>query len=176
MTRQELCDLIDLAGDEIYSFCYNLTQNKENADDLYQEAFLKTAERLDRINTADNPKSFILSIAVGIYRNSKKKYAIRNRIMPVVSLADEEYPYVITSEETGPEDVILTKERVEIIQNVTNRLDTKYRLPVYMYYTTQMSVEEIAGVLHIPKGTVKSRLHKARNLIKKGLEDCGYER
>ena len=176
MTRQELCELIDLAGDEIYSFCYNLTQNRENAEDLYQEAFLKTAEKLEKIDIADNPKSFILSIAVGIYRNSKKKYAIRNRIMPEVNFAEGDYPYVITSEETGPEDVILTKECVETVQRITNQLDVKYRLPVYMYYTTQMSIEEIAAALHIPKGTVKSRLHKARILMKKGLEDCGYER
>ena len=58
----------------------------------------------------------------------------------------------------------------------TAELKEKYRIPVYMYYSAEMSLEEIADALNIPKGTVKSRLHTARTIIGKKLEEHGYER
>ena len=56
------------------------------------------------------------------------------------------------------------------VRRAVGNLPEKYRIPVYLYYTLQFSVEEIANVMEIPKGTVKSRLHKARALLKKELE------
>lgn len=54
-------------------------------------------------------------------------------------------------------------------------LEDKFKIPIIMYYTAELSLEEISKALKIPKGTVKSRLHKARQIIKKELEDMGYE-
>lgn len=58
----------------------------------------------------------------------------------------------------------------------TASLKDKYRIPVYMYYAAEMPIEEIAESLQLPKGTVKSRLHTARIIIGKKLEEHGYER
>ena len=52
----------------------------------------------------------------------------------------------------------------------------KYRIPVLLYYSSDMSVPEIAKILHIPEGTVKSRMNKARQMLKKELEALGYDR
>lgn len=66
---------------------------------------------------------------------------------------------------------MLSRERRFMIQNVVDRLNDKLRLPLYMYYTGEMSVDEIAAVRHIPSGTVKSRLHQARKAMKTILEE-----
>ena len=76
---------------------------------------------------------------------------------------------------TDTEEDIIKKETEYEVNLVVRKLDDKFRLPIIMYYTAQMSVDEIAKSLKIPKGTVKSRLHKARQIIKKELEDMGYE-
>lgn len=175
MTRQELCKFIELQGTDIYSFCCHLTQNKDKADDLYQETFLKAAERLEQIDVSMNPKSFFISLAVGIWRNQKKKYAYRQKIAPIAEQKEDTIAEKALSQEAGPEEQIISREASYLVRMETARLHEKYRLPVYLYYIAELPLEQIAAALHIPKGTVKSRLHKARKLIKKGLEERGYE-
>ena len=73
-------------------------------------------------------------------------------------------------QEISAEDVVLQKELEQQVRKAVGELAEKYRIPVYLYYTLQLSVEEIANVLEIPQGTVKSRLHKARALLRQELE------
>ena len=63
MEKQQLEKYINEYGRDIYLFCKRLTQNKNTADDLYQETFLKLWE-LDNVNDTENPKSYLLGIAV----------------------------------------------------------------------------------------------------------------
>lgn len=175
MTRYELCEFIELHGKDLYGFCCHLTQNKYDADDLYQETFLLAAERLEKIDPAVNPKSFLISLSVGIWRNQNRKDAHREKIAPTIHMDQETSIEMVKSEVFGPEEILVTEEACRLVREVIASLDKKYRLPVYMYYTAELSLEQIAAALHIPKGTVKSRLHKARKQIKKGLEEHGYE-
>ncbi len=71
-----------------------------------------------------------------------------------------------------PEEILILKERCEAIRTAADKLNDKLRIPLYMYYTADMSVEDIASALKIPQGTVKSRLYKARKTLKNVLEDC----
>ena len=68
------------------------------------------------------------------------------------------------------EESVLEKEKQQMVREAINCLDERYRIPVYLYYLEELSLQEIAEILKIPKGTVKSRLHKARGLLKERLE------
>lgn len=57
-----------LYGKDVYGFCLRLARNKDNADDLYQETFLKAIELSNRIDKSKNPKGFLVSIAVGLWK------------------------------------------------------------------------------------------------------------
>ena len=174
MNLTELDKLIDLYGKYIYSFCLNLTGQKMGADDLYQETFLKAVEQLEHIDRERNPKSYLIALATGIYRNNRKKFAIRYRIAPMEPLSDQ-VPETLVSTELSPEEKLISDELKEEVKKAASKLPEKLKIALYMYYTAQMSVEEIATALKIPKGTVKSRLHKARCAMKKILEDSHYE-
>ena len=174
MTRQEFIDLLEREGAGVYSFCRMLAGSKEEADELYQETMLMATERLSRIDSSKNPKSYLISLGIGIYKNNRKKAARRQRIAPVGELT-EELNSVLKDEGETPEEAYLRHEMEEVIRIETKRLPEHLQLPVYLYYTAELSVEEIGKIMHIPKGTVKSRLHKARMLLKKKLEDYGYE-
>ena len=108
------------------------------------------------------------------WRNWKRKYARRQRIAPQSSIEDSENEVFHTT--ISPEESYISQEKYKLVRLEISVLKEKYRLPVYMYYSAEMSIEEIAVVLHIPKGTVKSRLHAARTIIKKKMEDYGYEK
>ena len=98
----------------------------------------------------------------------------RQQIAPMEGLTDELLT-VVADERMGLEEQIILGELQQTVRRETQALPEKLRLPVYLYYTAQLSIEEIAKILKLPGGTVKSRLHKARMVMKKRLEDCGYE-
>ena len=82
MTRQEFIDLLEREGTGVFSFCRMLAGSKEEAEELYQETMLMATERLSYIDCTKNPKSFLISLCVGIYKNNRKKAARRQRIAP----------------------------------------------------------------------------------------------
>lgn len=169
MNHKELEMCIRTYGKDIYSFCCHLTHNRQEADDLYQDTFLTALELLDRLDTERNPKSCLLSVAVNQWRNRKRKFAWRQRITGVqVSLEDmdTEFP---TEQETV-EDALIFREETRTVQRAVAALPEKYRLPVLLFYMEDLKVAEIAAVLKLPQGTVKSRLFQARRVLQKELE------
>jgi len=66
----------------------------------------------------------------------------------------------------SPEDVVISNEINTKVQMAVETLSDKFKIPLYMYYTAEMSIADIASALKIPQGTVKSRLHKARETLK----------
>lgn len=176
MTINELSELVELHGREIYGFCYKLAQNKADADDLYQETFLKATEFCQKIDSTKNPKGFLITITLGIYRNNRRKFAWRQRIAPSREWTDDWDEEIILNSRELPEDIVVKNEEKRLIQEAANSLNEKLRIPLYLYYTAEFSVEQIAGILKIPVGTVKSRLFKARKVLKKIMEDSEYEK
>lgn len=85
MTIQELEQFIATYGTDIYSFCVYLTGNRPEAEELYQDTFLKTLELLDKIQKDGNPKSYLLSVAIRIWKNRNRKINCRNSIAPMES-------------------------------------------------------------------------------------------
>lgn len=170
MEIDELIELVNVHGKSIYGFCFKLTGNKEETDELYQETFLKAVEQRHKLDASRNPKALLLSIAIRLHQNRRRKLARRNRIAAVAQLDETASEYVLHADEESPEESLLSNELRTMIQNAVERLDDKLRFPLYMYYTAGMTVEEIASALNIPPGTVKSRLHKARETLKRTLE------
>ena len=89
MTKFELEQCIKEYGRDIYSFCKQLTCNQQEADDLYQDTFLKALEQLEKLDRRDNSKSYLLSVAVHLWKNRRRKMAWRHRIAPSISFMEE---------------------------------------------------------------------------------------
>ena len=169
MTIQELEQVIALHGKEIYSFCMSLTGNRILADELYQDSFLKATEQLDRLQADGNMKSYLLSVALRLWKNQKRKFAWRNRIAPMEGLGEE----TISGRQEESADVlqeVLRQERCQTVRQAVSGLTDRYKIPVLLYYMEEMSVSQIAAIMGIPPGTVKSRLHKARKQLESELE------
>ena len=72
--------------------------------------------------------------------------------------------------ESSPEHQAVRKEMQAAVRNAVDRLPDKMKVTVLLYYMEERSVEQIADILRIPRGTVKSRLHQARKILEKELE------
>lgn len=169
MTIQELEKFIDQYGTDIYSFCRKLCKAGDDADELYQDTWLKAMQKLDMLKTDSNVRSYLLSLAIGIWKNKKKKYAVRERIVPNAPLTDEIQQRMEDHREDVLEQVIRTERKIAVLAAIEGLADV-YRIPVLLFYMEEQSVKEIAGVLHIPEGTVKRRLWTARKKLSQKLE------
>jgi RNA polymerase sigma-70 factor (ECF subfamily) len=159
----EFSDLVDAYGDRVYQFCRSLAYSKTDADDLFQETFLKAFGQMAKARA--NPKGFLFSAALYTWKSWKRKYARRKRLAPVQPL-DE----AIASGE-DMEDNFIAREEIRIVRGLVDGLPEKFKIPIILYYTMEMRVPDIATALKLPIGTVKSRLYKARKLIEKGLTE-----
>ena len=173
MRTEELNQMIEEYGRHLYSFCCNLTRNRNDADDLYQETFLKAIELRHRLDGSGNPKSFLMGISVRIWKNHRKKYAVRNSIVKMEFL-DEQTDQVVGTDHQ-PETELIRHEKYRMVQKAMKEIPEKIRIVLLMHYTAELSVEEISKALHIPGGTVKSRLHNGRKRMKDYLEAIDYE-
>ena len=171
MTMKELERCIELYGKDIYTFCVYLAKNQECADDLYQDTFLKAVEIIDRIDGEVNVKGYLLSISVRLWKNTKRKWAWRNRIAPAFEPAEDWNTGLVYEEK----DQVLDAEQSAVIRSSIAKLPEKYRVIILLYYMEEMPQEKIADILHVPVGTVKSRLYAARRLLKSDLEEYFHE-
>ena len=169
MKQSELEKCIAEYGKDLYSFCCYLTYSKVEADDLYQDTFLKVIE-LGKIDVADNPKSYLLSIAVRLWKNRKRKLERRRRVLVSDTMEELEQEGRVTAKQS-PEQEMIQKEQKENIRQVVRQLPDKLCIVALLYYMEDRKVSEIAEILHVPQGTVKSRLHKARKILREKLED-----
>ena len=175
MSREELEKYIYAYGKDLFSFCCLVTGSRQEAEDLYQDTFLKMYEARERLMVEKNPKSFLMGVSVNLYRNRRRKYAIRRRILGAET-AMEDAETQLSCEGRGTEEQILYKEECELLRRMVKELPDKYRIPVVLFYMEELSLEEIGGILHAPEGTVKSRLHRAKKILRQRLEESHYEK
>lgn len=155
--------LIDTYSNSVYRFCRSLTFSKEDADDLFQETFLKAFENQSNQYALDNPQGFLLSTSLYIWKSWKRKYARRNRLVPMEPLDENMWAG------TGMEDDYVEQEEIRRVRQVVKALPDKFKIPIILHYAMDMNVSDMAAILKLPAGTVKSRLFKARKLVEKGL-------
>jgi RNA polymerase sigma-70 factor (ECF subfamily) len=164
-SHHEFAELVDAYGSAVYKFCRSLAYSKEDADDLFQETFMRVLEQPSKIEMSESPQSFLFSTTLYIWKSWKRKYARRNRIAHVEPL------YEIAANGGDLEESAIEREETRIVREMVEALPEKFRIPIILYYTMEMSVADAAQALKLPVGTVKSRLFKARKLVEKGLVD-----
>ena len=167
-------------GKDILRFCRMTAGDAENGDELYQDTMLKLLEKKKRLDSMQNTKSYALSTSIYLWKNKKKKYANRMRLVPIDSMdemSDEGYEFSgHDNDEVSPEHIVLKQNEVDMIQGLVKTLPEKYRIPIYLHYSADIQINEVSKILGLPEGTVKSRMRKAKKQLKEKLEAIGYDR
>ena len=166
-------------GKDILRFCRMTAGDTENGDELYQDTMLKLLEKKKNLDFSQNTKGYALSTAIYLWKNKKKKYANRMRLVPIDSISetpDEGNQISDLGLEASPENIVLQQSEIVMVQGLVASLPEKYRIPIYLYYSADMQINEITEILRLPEGTVKSRMRKAKKMLKEELEARGYDR
>ena len=143
-------DYIAAYGQRLFGLCMHLCRDRWDAQDLYQETWLKAYKSRQRYDDSRDFGVWISRICVNLYRDRLRRKKLLS-FLPFSSQEQEESP---VCQLAAPEP-------------------EQYRLVIVLYYFLGCSVEQTAEALKIPAGTVKSRLSKARSLLERSLENGG---
>lgn len=135
----------------MYILALGILHNREDAEDAVSEAVLKAYEKLDMLRKKDRFKAWIMQITAN---EAKRIYAKNKKITPIENM--EEYMPVFEDEHHELWDVVMNLELV-------------YREVILLYFYEQLSIKEIAHILNVPEGTVKSRLSRGKKALKEKL-------
>ena len=169
MNKQLLEHYIEAYGTDIYSFCIRLTQNRELAEELYQDTFLAMCEKEDW-KEEGNVKSYLLGITIKLWQNRKRKFAWRKRIAAEIPLSKEQGLEAFSADE-NLEQHMVSKEEQEAVWKPVYKLPEQLRIVILLYYMEDFKVAEIAEKLSLSISNVKSKLMRARRYLKQELED-----
>lgn len=171
MNKQLLEHYIEAYGTDIYSFCIRLTQNRELAEELYQDTFLAMCEKEDW-KEEGNVKSYLLGITIKLWQNRKRKFAWRKRIAAEIPLSKEQGLEAFSADE-NLEQHMVSKEEQEAVWKAVYKLPEQLRIVILLYYMEDFKVAEIAEKLSLSISNVKSKLMRARRYLKQELEQSG---
>lgn len=150
----------------VYRLCYLVMRTEQDAEDMTQETFIRACRALPRFEIREGTsfEAWLYRIAVNCCRSR-----MRRRWYQVLPWPDPA-PQLIAEPEAQPDRVLEQGEWRNEILEVVHSLGDKHRLVVILRYYAGLSNEEIARALDIPSGTVRSRLHTARQRLKVVLE------
>lgn len=163
-------NIVNTYKNQIYTLCYRQLGNKSDAEDAAQEAFIKVYIHIHSFNLNLKFSSWIYRIAtnVCIDRLRKKKPDIYLDKEIEGSEGVDYYSQIPSSEKT-PEDRVLIHETQDQVQNEIGKLPEKYRTAIILKYINNLSLQEICEVMDLPLATVKTRIHRGREELKKRL-------
>jgi RNA polymerase sigma-70 factor, ECF subfamily len=170
MTNIEFESNIIQLKSPLKAFALNLTRDRDDALDLVQETYFRALSNQDKFHDGTNLKAWLLTIMKNIFINNYRKSSKRQT---VVDSSDNLFLInsggAITANQA--ENDFVMKDLVKAI----NQLDEEYKKPFIMHYQGY-KYEEIAETMHLPLGTVKSRIFFARKQMKDFLETKGFDR
>jgi RNA polymerase sigma-70 factor (ECF subfamily) len=155
-------ELVRSHSGAVYRFAYRLCGNPDMADDLVQETFCEAWRSIDSLREPGRAKSWLFQILR--YRNA---HAIRDRSRRVQANNDVDQLNQVSSE-TGP-DVLAKMSDKELLERALEALDERYEEPFLLVFQEDFTCREVAELLNIPLGTVLSRIHRARQFMRRFL-------
>jgi RNA polymerase sigma factor (sigma-70 family) len=167
--------------DSMYNFAYKLTFDEDEAKDLVQETFLKSYRFIESFQRGTNAKAWLFRILKNSFINEYRKKSKQP--------SKVDYQEVETFYNSDKVDKTITTDlRVDMVKdhmgdeiaNALNSLDVDFRTVIILCDLEGFKYDEMAEILDIPIGTVRSRLHRARNLLKEKLSEyaksMGYQK
>ena len=170
--REAFNELMEKYQKKVFSISYGMLSDYEDASDASQEVFVKVYRSIASFKGEASFATWLYRICANVCNDMLRK---RQRRGVSVSLDTEEdergSAAELVSDEPTPEESLELSETQRLVRNAVNELSPEYREIIIYSDLQQMSYDEIAKILRCPTGTVKSRLNRARNALRKKLSD-----
>ena len=169
--QRAFAEIVELYQDKLYHMSYRMLYNRQEAEDVVQDTFLRVYKNLGRYDESMKFSTWIYRIATNLCIDRLRKRK------PVYSLDAESSEHegldgyaMIPSDNRTPESELLLSDTQRIIHQAIETLPAKYKSVMVLRYLQEMSLQEIRDVLDMPVTTVKTRVHRGREFLRKKLE------
>jgi RNA polymerase sigma factor (sigma-70 family) len=170
-------ELLRMYRSSVFSICLRMVRNSTIAEDIAQEVFIKVFSALNRYDPTFPFSSWINRITSNLCIDHLRREKERTiSLDQPVGGEDDDLLIQVPSREAGPDRRMESNEMMAALEEALGNLPEHYRIIVILRHQEQLSYEEIADTLGIPLGTVKARIHRARNIIMEHFERKGLYR
>lgn len=168
--------LVERHSDLVYAIVSRIVLNEADADDVAQEAFVRAYHALPRFRGDSKFSSWLYRIAVNRSLTHLKRTKRRAAVLDPTTGARAEVEASLGAPRERPDEAVLREERRVAVRAAVADLPARYRAVVTLFYLEERNYKEVAEILGIPMGTLKTHLHRARALLREALEDRDAER
>ena len=170
--QNAFADIVSLYQSRLYQVCYRMLGNKQEAEDITQEAFVRAYINLHTFDQKRKFSTWLYRIATNLcidrIRKKKPDYYLDAAVAGTEGLTM--YSQVAINEKL-PVEKVEEMELQERVQYEISRLPEKYRMIIVLKYIEELSLQEISEIVDMPIGTVKTRLHRGREALRKQLKN-----
>lgn len=164
-SADELIDeIMNTYGQEILQLSFSYVKNKELAEDLTQEIFVKCYRSLHTFGGKAKFRTWLWRIAANHCRDYLKSWYNKNVI------TSDYQPIYDSVPSESVEETIIQEEQDEQLAAAVMALPIDYREVIYLFYFEEMTIKEISSVIEVKENTIKTRLKRAKELLKQRLE------
>lgn len=164
MTTADFNNLLLKNTDFLKPFALTLTRDSEKAKDLIQDTMFRALTNKEKYNVGTNIKAWLFTIMRNIFINGYRKAARQNTI-----LDNTENDFLLSTDRNVAANSAVSQISYKEIQVLINNLPAIFKNPFMLYYDG-FKYQEISDILGEPLGTIKSRIHFARKLLKENLD------
>lgn len=161
--------LVDRYYDRLYGYLIRFLKDSDMAEDLLQETFLRVWKNRAEFRNIASFSTWIYTIAGNLARSEWRRRKRWRMIRLGPSRDDEEHEIELADEGIGPDLIVEIRMAVEELTEEVHKLPDRYREVVILRDIQGMTYEEIAGIVQVPVGTVKSRLNRGRLILQEKL-------
>lgn len=152
----------------VYAFLLRMVRDSEEAADLTQEVFVKVFSNLEQFNPQYRFKTWLYRIAANAAVDRRRR-ARKDRGLTRVDSSDDSGPVQLRSSRPDPHEFFSALETRDRLQDALSEMPPAYRQVILLRYQNDMRYDEIAQVTRLPLGTVKNRIFRAREMLKRAL-------
>ena len=161
--------LVDRYYDRLYGYLIRFLKDSDMAEDLLQETFLRVWKNRAEFRNIASFSTWIYTIAGNLARSEWRRRKRWRMIRLGPSRDDEEPEIELADDGIGPDSIVEIRLAVEELTEEVHKLPDRYREVVILRDIQGMTYEEIAGIVQVPVGTVKSRLNRGRLILQEKL-------
>ena len=163
MDKEIIHSLFETYQREIYLYLYSLSGNRDLAEDLLQETFLKAILALP--DSHSNIRAWLYKVARNLFYNT-----VRKQSKEILELSEDE-----SGGDDSPLEQLLVDERQRILVNAINKLENPFREIVLLQYYGNMQLNQISAIIGVSPGNVRVMATRARKKLKEYMKEDGYE-
>ncbi|MEI5909334.1 RNA polymerase sigma factor SigW [Bacillus spongiae] len=168
--QNAFAEIVELYKDKVFQICFRMLGNRHEAEDMAQEAFVKAYMNIHTFQQHRKFSTWLFRIATNLcidrIRKKKPDYYLDAEVTGTEGLTM--YSQLSTGEPL-PEEEVESMELQEVIQKAISKLPEKYRSVIVLKYIEELPLKEISEILDMPLGTVKTRIHRGREALRKQL-------